>query len=167
MGYLNQMELTADVKGLDNPNIEYKSTKEMMQMAPNSNFDYPIALNGDRLQAGKYRMTMTVHGQKDPNGQYTVKDAKGTEQKYKYEWKFTKDFEVTGAKATELNKKDVTVKPDNSWIKWLIIVGLILLAILILFFILWKRRKKDDEEDEKAARIAELEKQLEEKDSEK
>ncbi|MCY7264895.1 DUF3324 domain-containing protein, partial [Pseudomonas protegens] len=42
MGYLNHMQLSATAKGLDNPKIEYKSRKEMMQMAPNSNFDYPI-----------------------------------------------------------------------------------------------------------------------------
>lgn len=166
MGYLNQMELSTSIKGLTDSKIEYKSSKDMMQMAPSSSFDYPIALNGDRLKAGKYRMTMTAHGQKDPNGQYVVKDSKGAEQKYKYEWKFTKDFEITGSEAKELNDKDVTVKKDSSGLKWLIIAGLVLLAILIfiIIFILWKRRKKDeDDEDEKAARILELEKQLKDK----
>ncbi|EKF51515.1 DUF916 and DUF3324 domain-containing protein [Lactococcus garvieae] len=165
MGYLNQMQLSETIKGIDNPKLVYKSSKEMMQMAPNSNFDYPLSLNGEKLQPGKYQLKMTVHGQKDENGKYVVKDSKGNETRYKYEWKFTQDFEITADKARELNQKDVTIKQDNSWIKWLIIALIILVLILILFFILWKRRKK--EEDEKTARIAELEKKLDEKESKK
>lgn len=165
MGYLNQMQLTETIKGIDNPKLVYKSSKEMMQMAPNSNFDYPLSLNGEKLQPGKYQLKMTVHGQKDENGKYVVKDSKGNETRYKYEWKFTQDFEITADKARELNQKDVTIKQDNSWIKWLIIALIILVLILILFFILWKRRKK--EEDEKTARIAELEKKLDEKENKK
>ncbi|HBC90198.1 MAG TPA: cell surface protein [Lactococcus sp.] len=166
MGYLNQMQLSATVKGIDNPKLEYKSSKEMMQMAPNSNFDYPLSLNGEKLQPGKYQMKMVVHGQKDENGSYVVKDEKGNETRYKYEWTFVQDFEITADKARELNAKDVTIKQDSSWIKWLIIVLIFLFLILIFFFILWKRRKKDQEEDEKTARIAELEKRLNEKDIE-
>ncbi len=165
MGYLNQMQLSETIKGIDNPKLVYKSSKEMMQMAPNSNFDYPLSLNGEKLQPGNYQLKMTVHGQKDENGKYVVKDSKGNETRYKYEWKFTQDFEITADKARELNQKDVTIKQDNSWIKWLIIALIILVLILILFFILWKRRKK--EEDEKTARIAELEKKLDEKESKK
>ena len=82
---------------------------------------------------------------------------------YRYEWTFTKDFEIAADRARELNKKDVTIKEDNSWIKWLILALILLLLIFILFFILWKRRKK--EEDEKAARIAELEQKLNEKEN--
>ncbi len=57
----------------------------------------------------------------------------------------------------------MTIKEDNSWMKWLILALILLLLIFILFFILWKRRKK--EEDEKAARIAELEQKLNEKEN--
>jgi len=163
MGYLNQMQLSATVKGLDNPKIEYKSSKEMMQMAPNSNFDYPLSLDGEKLKSGKYQIKMLVHGQKDENGKYLVKDDKGNETRYRYEWTFIKDFEIAADKARELNKKDVTIKEDNSWMKWLILALILLLLIFILFFILWKRRKK--EEDEKAARIAELEQKLNEKEN--
>lgn len=166
MGYLNQMQLSETIKGLDNPKIEYKSSKDMMQMAPNSNFDYPLSLNGEKLQPGKYRLDMIVHGQKDEKGKYVAQDEKGNETRYKYEWKFTKDFEITADKARELNAKDVTVKADYSWMKWLIIALIILFIIALLFFILWKRRKKEQEEDEKTARIAELEKKLNEKEIE-
>ena len=65
-GYLNQMYVQAEVKGLSNSKLSYKANKEMLQMAPNSNFDYPVSIgDGNKLEAGKYRLSMTVYGQKN------------------------------------------------------------------------------------------------------
>ncbi|WP_254557574.1 WxL protein host-binding domain-containing protein, partial [Salmonella enterica] len=62
-GYLNQMYVQAEVKGLSNSKLSYKANKEMLQMAPNSNFDYPVSIgDGNKLEAGKYRLSMTVYG---------------------------------------------------------------------------------------------------------
>lgn len=64
-GYLNQMYVQAEVKGVSNSKLSYKANKEMLQMAPNSNFDYPVSIgDGNKLEAGKYRLSMTVYGQK-------------------------------------------------------------------------------------------------------
>lgn len=160
-GYLNQMYVNTTVKSLTNSNLSYTSNKESMQMAPNSNFDYPISVGeGQRIQAGKYRLTMTVYGQKNLNGKYAMKDVKGKEQKFDYQWQFTRDFEITGEKASELNKKDVTVKPDYSWLIWLIVGIIIVLLAFLFFFILWKRRKKEEEENEEMVEKADLQIQL-------
>ncbi|MFC4652247.1 DUF916 and DUF3324 domain-containing protein [Lactococcus nasutitermitis] len=164
--YLNSFYAQADIKGITNTKLEYKANKEMMQMAPNSNFNYPVALgNGKKLQAGKYRLTLTAYGQKDAtNGKYSMIDSQGKTQKFDYKWQFTRDFTITAAKAKELNAKDVTIKPEKSYTAWIIAIIIIILLLLILFIILWKRRKKDDDDDsEKDAKIAELEKQLKEK----
>lgn len=172
-GYLNQMYVQSTVKGLSNTKLNYTSNKEMLQMAPNSNFDYPIALGeGKRLETGKYRMTMTVYGQKSSNGKYTYKDSSGKEQKFDYCWEFTRDFEITGETARKLNEKDVTVKPEPWYTNWMIWAGIIILLIAIgfLLFLLWKRRKKDDEEDDTEnnkdlqAQLMEIQAQLDEED---
>ncbi|WP_103653039.1 DUF916 and DUF3324 domain-containing protein [Bacillus thuringiensis] len=149
MGYLNQMKIDANVKGIDDSSISYSSVKEMMQMAPNTNFEFPVPLNGNRLKPGKYHLSMDIFGEKDPNGQYVSKNSKGQDEHYKYKWHFDRDFTITGKQAQNLNAKDVTVKPDNSWIIWIIIAGVLLVIALLFFFILWKRRKKDKEEKQK------------------
>lgn len=166
MAYLNTLYVQSDIKGISNSKLEYKSNKEMMQMAPNSNFDFPVALgSGTALQAGKYHMVLTAFGQKDPNGKYTMKDSAGKVQKFNYKWTFERDFTITAAKAKELNAKDVTIKHNNSWWIWLIAILLILIILFLLFFILWKRRKKDDDDDkeddnEVAKQLAELKSML-------
>ena len=149
MAYLNQMQVEANVTGLTDASLSYTQNREMLQMAPNTNFDYGLPTgDGQKLQAGKYRLTMTVYGQKDPNGQYKAKDSSGKENNFLYRWQFTRDFEISGEQAKALNAKDVTIKKDNSWIWWLILAAILLILLLIFFFILWKRRKKDDDEVE-------------------
>ncbi|MGO3002388.1 MAG: WxL protein host-binding domain-containing protein [Pseudolactococcus laudensis] len=117
-------------------------------MAPNTNFDYPISIGeGNRIAAGKYRLTMTVYGQKSDTGQYTCQDAQGKTQKFEYQWQFTQDFTISGETARKLNAKDVTIKPEPWYQNWTIWVGalLLLLALFFIFFILWKRRRDDGE----------------------
>lgn len=91
MGYLNQMKVDATVTNVDDPNMTFTSVKEMMQMAPNTNFDYPIAISNQGMldsgnpskpmKAGTYHLDMDVYGQKDPSGEYvqTEKDQEGKE----------------------------------------------------------------------------------------
>jgi hypothetical protein len=159
MGYLNRMNVDAKITGITDKNTSFVIQKDMMQMAPNTNFDFPIPVSkqgileenqySEPLKPGKYHLSMIVHGQEDPNGVYTAKDSTGKDIKYAYEWKFEKDFEITGEEAKKLNEKDVTIKKDNSWIYWLIGALILLIILGFLFFILWKRRQKEDEEDEK------------------
>ncbi|GHU35442.1 cell wall surface anchor protein [Bacilli bacterium] len=163
-GYLNQMYVQATVKGLSNTKLSYSVDKEMMQMAPNTNFDYPISIGeGKRIEAGKYQLEMTVYGQKSDNGKYTYKDAQGKEQKFDYQWQFTKEFTISGQTAKKLNAKDVTIKPEPWYKNWLIWAGiiLVLLALFFLFFLLWKRRKDDEEDETEGTETETLQSQIE------
>lgn len=124
--YVNQLKVNAEITKKDSDKVLYKSTKERMQMAPNSNFDYPVELGeGKPLKPGKYTLNMTATS-------------------YKNEWHWTKDFTITGEVAKELNKKDVTI--EKSYLMYYIIGGVLLLLILIviLMLILKKRKKQED-----------------------
>ncbi|MDR2833907.1 MAG: DUF916 and DUF3324 domain-containing protein [Streptococcaceae bacterium] len=163
-GFLNQMIVNAHIKGITDTSVTFNLLKSMMQMAPNTNFDLPIPVSiqgalgantfSEPLKAGKYHLSMVVNGQKDPNGPYKAKDEQGKEETYLYQWKFERDFEITGAKADELNKLDVTIKQGWPWWYWLLMALAALLVIFFLFFILWKRRKKDEEEEEEEGKEA-------------
>jgi hypothetical protein len=150
-GFLNDMAVDAQVTHEGNSEVLYKTQKDSMTMAPNTNFDFPLPLEGQRFQPGRYTYTADVYGLKSTNGEFVFgKDNEGKPQHYTYHWKFVKNYTIDGNKASSLNSKDVTVKPDNNWIYWLIAILLFILLVLsFLFVILWKRRKKEEEDDDK------------------
>ncbi|MEB8401827.1 DUF3324 domain-containing protein, partial [Enterococcus casseliflavus] len=84
-----------------------EASKEMMQMAPNSNFNFPISLEGDRFRSGTYVLDLT---------------AKSGEN----EWSWTKEFTIDGDDARKLNREDVMIDNHPNW--WMI--GSIILLIL-------------------------------------
>ncbi|WP_142424181.1 DUF916 and DUF3324 domain-containing protein [Enterococcus casseliflavus] len=143
--YLNSLRLINEVKKEGDSDVLYSSDTSRMQMAPNSNFSYPISLEGQRLEAGTYVLTFVAYGGKSEEGQYKVENEEGEEESYLYKWTFEKEFTVTGDVARDLNQKDVTIETDYTWLYFLIGGLLLLLAFLLL---LWYRRKKKNETDE-------------------
>ena len=127
--YVNQLKVTAEITKKDSDTVLYQSKKEKMQMAPNSNFDFPVELGeGKELKPGTYTLNMVA-------------------KSYKNEWRWTKDFTISGEVAKALNDKDVTI--EKSYLMYYIVGGIVLLLLmgLILFFIL-KKRKKQEENNE-------------------
>ncbi|PFR59497.1 cell wall anchor protein, partial [Bacillus cereus] len=54
--YLNRFEVDAVITEKGKEETLYTSKKQNMQMAPNSNFNYPIPLNGKELRPGTYTL---------------------------------------------------------------------------------------------------------------
>jgi hypothetical protein len=161
MRFTKQFKVVAEVTKKDDKKITYKKTQEMMMMAPNSNFNFPIPLDGDAFVNGDYHLHMVAYAFKDDKGKYTDPKDEVTNkpQKYYSRWEFDRDFKITEAK--ELNAKDVTIKHSNLWMYLLLLAVLVVLALIILF-IVWKR-KKDKERAEREAherKMAELQAQL-------
>ncbi|MCM3675950.1 DUF916 and DUF3324 domain-containing protein [Peribacillus simplex] len=127
--YMNQMTVKSKVTKKDDSQVLYESNKEGMQMAPNSNFDYPISLNGERLEAGDYTLEMTAASMGE-------------------EWHWTRDFKIDGDIAKKLNDSDVTIQKDYTWL-YVIIGGIVILLALILWVIIMRRKKKENEETRK------------------
>lgn len=123
--YINQLKVEAKITKKGKSDVLYSSKKEMMQMAPNSQFAYPIALgDGKTLESGNYSLNMTA-------------------QSYDNKWKWSKDFTITDDEAATLNEKDVTVV--KSYTSYYIIGGIIILLLigLIIWLILRKKNKKE------------------------
>lgn len=110
----------------------------MMQMAPDSNFNYPIELNGDKLKPGDY----------------VVKVEAKSKDKI---WNFDKELIVTKEKAKKLNSQDVSIKKNNRLIYYLIGIICLVTATIVLFS--YNKRLNS-----KKIEISKLKKQLEEKD---
>ncbi|OJG69367.1 hypothetical protein RV11_GL002886 [Enterococcus phoeniculicola] len=146
--YLNQLRMNHEVTKQGESDVLYKSSAPRMQMAPNSNFEYPIALNGEKLQAGKYLLKTVAYGGLSDSGKYEVKDEEGNTVRYLYKWTFEKEFEIKKEVADKLNAKDVSIeKEDFPWLY--VIIGALILLIAILLLILFLKRKKDKDEEAK------------------
>jgi len=94
-----------------------------MQMAPNSNFNFPISLEGDRFRSGNYVLELT---------------AKSGDN----EWSWTREFTIEADEARKLNREDVTIDTSTNW--WMIgSIGLISLLVGLVFYLILKRKKHE------------------------
>ncbi|MBO0473887.1 DUF916 and DUF3324 domain-containing protein [Enterococcus ureasiticus] len=146
--YINQVAIKAEITKKGSSKVLYSEDKDGMQIAPNSSFTFPVSLNGSRLEAGEYHLSMTVFGNKSEDGQF-IQQKGATTINFKNQWKLEKDFKIDGNTAKTLNAKDVTIKKDNTWIYLLIGILLILLVLILIIWLVW-RKKKNDEEEKKA-----------------
>ncbi len=168
MGYLNDMNVKAEITGITNSKLKYSYDNAAMEMAPNTTFALPILVsiqgaitnneNSQPLQAGKYQLSLTVYGKKEANGKYETTVNK-VPTKYDYEWTFNQDFTITARQANTLNATDVTVPKANP-LNLLVYVGIgiVILALLLIFFLL--RRKRKAKESTLQAQLEEMQEKL-------
>lgn len=125
--YLNQLKVETKIMHKNSDDVLYSTKKEDMQMAPNSSFQFPTKLEGKKLEAGDYTLEL---------------EANSGDKK----WSFSKNFTISGKKAENLNKKDVTIEEDNTT-KYLI-MGLIflLLILIVIAFVYYLKKRKNHEE---------------------
>ncbi len=132
--YINQVALSAKVTKKGSDKVLYQEEKENLQIAPNSSFSLPVSLKKQALKPGVYHMSLSVSGNKDGSDP----------AKFENHWTFERDFRIDGDTAKELNEKDVTLKPDYTWLYILIGFFLLLASVLIILFI--RRNKQADTE---------------------
>lgn len=125
--YVNKLSVNAKVKKQNSDKVVYTQKTTNMQMAPNSVFKYPLRLNGEKLKAGDYTMDI-------------VAKSKGQT------WHFTRNFTIDADKARSLNKKDVSIKTDYTWLY--VTTGFILLVVagLIIWWMMRKKMKRQQRE---------------------
>ncbi|TPD98169.1 DUF3324 domain-containing protein, partial [Enterococcus sp. PF-2] len=122
--FVNRLEVEAMVKRAGENDVLYKAEKEMMQMAPNSNFNFPIPLEGDRFRSGNYVLELS---------------AKSGDN----EWSWTREFTIDANDARKLNQEDVMIDNRPNW--WMIgsIALVILLIGVILYLLIQKKKAKE------------------------
>lgn len=91
--------------------------RDDIELAPNSNYDFPIMWNDQPLEAGKYTLKMTVTADKK-------------------DFDFKKDFEITKNDSYNLNKKAVDLeeqpKKNYTFLFISLIFGVIILALIFV-----------------------------------
>jgi len=126
--FVNQLAVEATVKRVGENEVLYKAEKEMMQMAPNSNFNFPISLEGDRFRSGNYVLELTATSGEN-------------------EWSWTREFTIEADEARKLNREDVMIDSGINW--WMI--GAIILLVLMLglvLYLMWQKKRARESEKE-------------------
>ncbi len=124
--YLNRFEVDAEVTKKGKTEVLYKSEKQDMQMAPNSNFEYPISLNGEKFKSGTYTLHVKAKSSKES-------------------WEFEKDFTIKGEEVKQFNATDVSIEGPN-YLAYLVGLLILLVAGLLLFIFYSKKKQKKQQE---------------------
>jgi len=120
--YVTDMQIKAQVKRQGKTEVLYELDKENMEMAPNSNFNYLIPLNGETFRAGTYVLSLAVES------------SEGS-------WDFEKEFVITNEEAKAFNETDVSIERNNLGI-YMAAGGMILLLVLLIFILVWYKKRR-------------------------
>ena len=126
--FVNRLSVEATVRRAGEADILYEASEEMMQMAPNSHFNFPISLEGDRFQSGEYVLHLTATSGED-------------------EWTWETPFTIQADEARALNRADVTIDSSMNW--WMIgsIVMIVLLLGLVVSLVIQKKKASATEQE--------------------
>lgn len=120
--FVNRLAIDATIQRVGEEEVLYEASDEMMQMAPNSHFDFQISLEGDRFVAGDYLLKMTA--------------TSGEE-----EWSWERKFTIEAETARSFNRADVTIDTNTNW--WMIgAISLVILLIAVILYLIIKQRKQ-------------------------
>lgn len=125
---MSNVKVVAKVYSKSGKKPVYTTVKSDMQIAPNSQFKYPVSLQSTPMQPGKYRLELALTG---------------TAYKESKTWHFTKNFTIKHQEATRFNQADVDVSANtNNYMIIFIIVGAVLFIIIMMLLVLliWKRK---------------------------
>jgi len=116
--FVNQLEVIASIYNEDQTERLYSKEASGMQMAPHSNFAFPISLNGESFVPGTYVLHLQAN-----SGEL--------------EWEWTRSFVVDDQTSKTFNRQDITIPSQTNY--WLLVS--IFLVILLLLVILIRKRK--------------------------
>ena len=119
--FVNRLEVEASVKRKGEDEVLYEASKEQMQMAPNSHFNFPISLNGDRFRSGDYVLEMTARSGEE-------------------EWSWTEEFTIKADEARSLNREDVTIDSSPNWLLIGSAAFIVCLLAVIAYLILQNKK---------------------------
>lgn len=136
--YVKEMTVEAQIMPGDSEEVLYDIKKAGMQMAPNSMIDFPVTMNGDRMEPGEYKARIVVtSGEK--------------------RWEWTENFTITDEEADKFNSQDVSLIQERAidWKTIAMIVGGALAVIVIIFLIvrvLFRKKKNGKRKPSKKAK---------------
>lgn len=140
--FLNNMSIVVKVTNKASKKVVFEENKTNLQMAPNTTMNFPLFLDGKKLEPGEYHYEATISG------------TNGSDESDTKEWKLESDFMIEKDLAKKLNKTDTQQKDGNSlsWWVWLLIILNILLVVTLITFLVLKSKKAKNKKRRKKKR---------------
>ncbi|OTN88862.1 hypothetical protein A5819_001354 [Enterococcus sp. 7E2_DIV0204] len=124
--YLDDMTVDVQIMKKGSDEVLYDTKQNKMRMAPNSQINFPVLMNGEKMQAGDYRAHILVTAEN--NGK----------------WEWEQEFKITDEEADKFNQEDVSLLQESR-INWLLIIALalggVVLIVIIFFTVRFFRQK--------------------------
>lgn len=123
--FLDYLTVDVQISKKGDKEVLYDKKSSNMRMAPNTMMNFPVSMQGDKMEPGKY----TAH----------ILAVSG---KSRWEWK--KDFTITDEEADKFNEQDVSLiqDPGVNWKLVAMIVGGVLVLVLIIFILIKSLKKQ-------------------------
>ncbi|MDB1690101.1 DUF916 and DUF3324 domain-containing protein [Enterococcus casseliflavus] len=112
--FVNQLEVTASIYNENQTERLYSTEASGMQMAPHSNFAFPIPLNGESFVPGTYVLHLQAN-----SGEL--------------EWEWTRLFEIDDQTSKTFNRQDITIPSQNNY--WSLVSIFLVILLLLVFFL--------------------------------
>lgn len=121
---LKNVQVKADIYKSNSSKVMKSVFRNDIELAPNTNFDFPIMWGTDRLEAGEYKLNLTII----------------TENK---EFMFDKTFNISKEDSYNINQKAINVADEKNGNLFLIILGVIfgVIIITLLILIIYRQNK--------------------------
>ena len=122
--FLSDLTVEVQINKQGSEAVLYDTKKAGMQVAPNSLVDFPVSMNGEKMEPGDYHAHILA----------TAGDRK---------WEWDQDFTITDEEADKFNKQDVSLTQEEgiNWVLVGIIAGAGLVLGLVIFFVVRLVRK--------------------------
>lgn len=124
--FFNDMSVEVSISKKGKDTVLYQTRKNNMRMAPNSLINFPVSMQGDKMEPGNYTANITVRGDK------------GIIEHWKEDFKISKD------EADKYNERDVGLYEERkiNWKLIIIITLSVIILVIIIYFILTKINNK-------------------------
>nr|WP_087639327.1 DUF916 and DUF3324 domain-containing protein [Enterococcus sp. 9D6_DIV0238]OUZ34615.1 hypothetical protein A5889_000090 [Enterococcus sp. 9D6_DIV0238] len=128
--YIDDMSINVQIMKKGSEEVLYDTRQTKMRMAPNSQINFPVLMNGEKMIAGDYSAHIVVT----------------TENNGKWEW--LEDFTITDEEADKFNKEDVSLLQESriDWRMIIFVVVGVFVVITIIFFavrLYYAKRQKE------------------------
>lgn len=125
--YIDNMTVDVQIMAKGSDEVLYDTKQNKMRMAPNSQINFPVLMNGEKMVAGDYRAHVLVTTDNDGR------------------WEWEQEFTITDEEADKFNQEDVSLLQESrvNWPLILILVAGALSMVLGIFFVVhFLNRKK-------------------------
>ena len=112
------LTINAQITKKDSSKIVKSIKVNQLEMAPNSNFDFPIMWNDEPLEAGDYLLNLTA----------------SREEK---EWPFTQEFTVSDIESKQINKEAIDLTKASKPFPWGYFIIIIVVILSLIGSVIW------------------------------